>query len=1173
MNQTAFSPRSSDQQTLLSVRALIKDPTGRVLFLRRSPANNRFAGTWEFPGGKVDPNEDLGAALVREVREECGLVVTPSALLSAADFRLEGRRLICLLFAADCAEDADVSTTLSDEHDCAVWESLEAVDSRLILNGVTSTLLKNLRAKPAAFSPKLPMALSAKALVHDSRGHYLTIQRSAESKFNADKWDLPGGKVDAGESLDQALAREVAEEAGLAIEVGPIVGCNASEVPGKRVVIYVFFVARAASVETKLSEEHGESEWAAPEVFVRREFCGQFMGFVQGYFNVPEEVPNSEAVPTLIETTGADGRKSKHINPVWHKARVIAYSDEFPDYQFYAQTLIRLFGDAAKRYAPLSIVQARPKTVSSYAEKLVRKAPKFAADASYDFTDLCGARVICQTEADLERMRRYVWANFEVDADNSEDTFVRLKSSEFGYRSIHFVVQVSAKTRGLPAEERARIGDRKAEIQIRTILQHAWADILHDRMYKGAIQATQGHERESATIAAMLEKTDLSLSGLADELDAYTGDYMSHLDPEKLREELATARLVLENEPEPKAQPGHAFKLARLLSQNGDYAEAVKVLRAFPAPFTHPQAPAIALCLGELLGEVASAGDEPKMPDFAECRRELKKLLPGGDFFRDYEEAGVEDERFLHLAGRAAHLLAHTHERSLAPGSEAKAKRFHLQAIQLTPDNPYHMLDMVSFMLAQAPNEETTSLIDDQLQRAAHTCERHIEVGTELFRAYLAMGRIRLLQARLRTGSGLREASFTAYLNALALLLATPIAPFRAQVLREIAALRRMHRLKDEAEIPLSFRNRIRLLEIGLALVRPDFVTELLKRDDRFLFSGDRPALIVAGSCGSLSADRVTALETLLAEPLAGFSGSVVFGGTHSGASGICARLLRANPDAQRIGYLPSKVPFGQTVAEDIFVVKSEGDDFSIAQALAYWSDLLSSGIAPHQVRVLGLEGGEISRMEYTLAATLGARVGLLLESPEADPGVSALRSEARERIGVLPSERATIRSFINVPQAHNLSSDQVVELASIVHARFLHQNRYKNPDEAMQPWDKLRADFRESNYSQVRSIERALAQFGLELAPLDDPNPEVVLKDEPELVETLSQEEHGRWNAERITSGWRYSRRRDPDRKLSPYLVPWADLPDKIRQYDRENVLQWPELLAGVGRKIVRRR
>ncbi len=52
--------------------AVIRDARGRILLTKR-PEHLHQGGLWEFPGGKLDPGETIGQALVREIREELGL--------------------------------------------------------------------------------------------------------------------------------------------------------------------------------------------------------------------------------------------------------------------------------------------------------------------------------------------------------------------------------------------------------------------------------------------------------------------------------------------------------------------------------------------------------------------------------------------------------------------------------------------------------------------------------------------------------------------------------------------------------------------------------------------------------------------------------------------------------------------------------------------------------------------------------------------------------------------------------------------------------------------------------------------------------------------------------------------------------------------------------------------
>jgi len=127
-----------------------------------------------------------------------------------------------------------------------------------------------------------PLTLSAKVVVCDESGRCLLLKRSLSSKGNPGKWDLPGGKVDPGESFDQGLLREVTEETGLTISIQRVGGVAESESPTNKVV-YLILEGRLESGQVQLSSEHDEYVWVNRWELPKMELADQFRAFAQAY--------------------------------------------------------------------------------------------------------------------------------------------------------------------------------------------------------------------------------------------------------------------------------------------------------------------------------------------------------------------------------------------------------------------------------------------------------------------------------------------------------------------------------------------------------------------------------------------------------------------------------------------------------------------------------------------------------------------------------------------------------------------------------------------------------------------------------------------------------------------------------------------------------------------------
>ena len=105
-----------------------------------------------------------------------------------------------------------------------------------------------------------PYIISVYAAIRNSKGELLLLKRSEDSNTNPGKWDLPGGKIEREEILEEAVVREVWEETGIEIVPGEIAGYVTFELPEKRVIAIVYDGGYISS-DVKLSHEHTEYSW------------------------------------------------------------------------------------------------------------------------------------------------------------------------------------------------------------------------------------------------------------------------------------------------------------------------------------------------------------------------------------------------------------------------------------------------------------------------------------------------------------------------------------------------------------------------------------------------------------------------------------------------------------------------------------------------------------------------------------------------------------------------------------------------------------------------------------------------------------------------------------------------------------------------------------------------
>lgn len=70
-------------------------------------------------------------------------------------------------------------------------------------------------------------------------------------------------------------------------------------------------------------------------------------------------------------------------------------------------------------------------------------------------------------------------------------------------------------------------------------------------------------------------------------------------------------------------------------------------------------------------------------------------------------------------------------------------------------------------------------------------------------------------------------------------------------------------------------------------------------------------------------------------------------------------------------------------------------------------------------------------------------------------------------------------------------------------------------------------------------------------------------------LSEALAKNTHEVWSAGRIKDGWTYGEKRDDERKQTPCLIPYEELPESEKEYDRATALNTLKLIVKLGYKI----
>ncbi|MBX7278092.1 hypothetical protein K2E95_22725 [Pseudomonas sp. ERGC3:01] len=180
-------------------------------------------------------------------------------------------------------------------------------------------------------------------------------------------------------------------------------------------------------------------------------------------------------------------------------------------------------------------VTGRVKEKQGAIDKIQRKG---YANPECELTDISGVRIVVYFESDVSRVSDLITRSFNVDVSKSLNKDHLLSTNKIGYRSVHFVCDLGEARSSLP--EFQGLQGLPFEFQVRTVLQHAWAELAHDRNYKLSGKLPLELERKLNLYAGLLEVADKGFNELSGQIDSYVSEVGREVEAGALDVEIST---------------------------------------------------------------------------------------------------------------------------------------------------------------------------------------------------------------------------------------------------------------------------------------------------------------------------------------------------------------------------------------------------------------------------------------------------------------------------------------------------------------------------------------------------------------------------------------------------------------------------------------------------------
>ncbi len=273
---------------------IAKTGNDKVLTLKRA-SDDFMGGLYELPSGKVEMNEDLIAALIREVKEETHLdVVEVADYLSYFDYRSQSGRLTRQLNFLVCCVNPTAVQLNDKEHEGYSWvgrqelgrynisaETKKVIETFFIRNTIEISPSESLMT---GYQSGIQQFVVGGVVGHKDK---VLIMKRASDDFMGGIYELPSGKLETGESVEMGIIREVKEETNLTVSsLGkPLAHFDYTSGSGKRTRQLNYDIQVQNTQDVKLSEEHEGFAWVNSAELGNYPVSQEVKAIISGYLN------------------------------------------------------------------------------------------------------------------------------------------------------------------------------------------------------------------------------------------------------------------------------------------------------------------------------------------------------------------------------------------------------------------------------------------------------------------------------------------------------------------------------------------------------------------------------------------------------------------------------------------------------------------------------------------------------------------------------------------------------------------------------------------------------------------------------------------------------------------------------------------------------------------------